>query len=54
MTEEEVVVSKRPMDKEVVCIRKDVVDNTQMIEEYVRRGEIDVGGRDHPQPRHLK
>jgi uncharacterized protein (TIGR02271 family) len=42
VTEEEVVVSKRPVVKEEVRIRKDVVENTQIVEEDVRREEIDV------------
>jgi uncharacterized protein (TIGR02271 family) len=42
VTEEEVVVSKRPVVKEEVRIRKDVVEDTQVVEEDVRREEIDV------------
>jgi uncharacterized protein (TIGR02271 family) len=42
VTEEEVVVSKRPVIKEEVRIRKDVVEDTQVVEEDVRREEIDV------------
>ncbi len=42
VTEEEVVVSKRPVVKEEVRIRKDVVENTELVEEDVRREEIDV------------
>jgi uncharacterized protein (TIGR02271 family) len=42
VTEEEVVVSKRPVVKEEVRIRKDVVEDTQIVEEDVRREEIDV------------
>ena len=44
VTEEEVVVSKRPVVKEEVRIRKDVVEDTQIVEEDVRREEIDVEG----------
>jgi uncharacterized protein (TIGR02271 family) len=40
--EEEVVVGKRPMVKEEVRIRKDVVEDTEVVEEDVRREEIDV------------
>jgi uncharacterized protein (TIGR02271 family) len=40
--EEEVVVSKRPVVKEEVRIRKDVVEDTEVVEEDVRREEIDV------------
>jgi stress response protein YsnF len=36
------VVSKRPVVKEEVRIRKDVVEDTQIVEEDVRREEIDV------------
>ncbi len=42
VTEEEVVVSKRPVAKEEVRIRKDVVEDTEVVEEDVRREEIDV------------
>jgi uncharacterized protein (TIGR02271 family) len=42
VTEEEVVVSKRPVVKEEVRIRKDVVEDTEVVEEDVRREEIDV------------
>ncbi len=42
LTEEEVVVEKRPVAKEEVRIRKDVVEDTEVVEEDVRREEIDV------------
>ena len=42
VTDEEVVVSKRPVVKEEVRIRKDVVEDTEVVEEDVRREEIDV------------
>ena len=42
VTEEEVVVEKRPVVKEEVRIRKDVVSDTEVVEEDVRREEIDV------------
>ena len=42
VTEEEVVVSKRPVLKEEVRIRKDVVEDTEVVEEDLRREEIDV------------
>jgi uncharacterized protein (TIGR02271 family) len=42
VTEEEVVVGKRPVLKEEVRIRKDVVEDTEIVEEDVRREEIDV------------
>jgi uncharacterized protein (TIGR02271 family) len=42
VTEEEVVVGKRAVAKEEVRIKKDVVEDTQVVEEDVRREEIDV------------
>jgi uncharacterized protein (TIGR02271 family) len=42
VTEEEVVVGKRPVVKEEVRIRKDVVEDTEVVEEDVRREEVDV------------
>ena len=42
VTEEEVVVGKRPVAKEEVRIRKDVVEDTETVEEDVRREEIEV------------
>ncbi|MDQ3318299.1 MAG: PRC and DUF2382 domain-containing protein, partial [Actinomycetota bacterium] len=42
VTETEVVVSKRPVVKEELRVRKDVVEGTEVVEEYVRREEIDV------------
>ncbi len=42
VTETEVVVSKRPMVKEEIRIHKDVVDGTEVVEEDVRREEIDM------------
>jgi uncharacterized protein (TIGR02271 family) len=42
LTEVEVVVEKRPVAKEEVHIRKDVVEDTEVVEEDVRREEIDV------------
>ncbi len=42
VTEEEVVTEKRPVAKEEVRIRKDVVEDTEVVEEDVRREEIDV------------
>jgi uncharacterized protein (TIGR02271 family) len=42
VTEEEVIVSKRPVAKEEVRIRKDVVSDTETVEEDVRREEIEV------------
>jgi len=42
VTEEEVIVSKRPVAKEEVRVRKDVVEDTEVVEEDVRREEIDV------------
>jgi uncharacterized protein (TIGR02271 family) len=42
LTEEEVVVGKRPVVKEEVRVRKDVVEDTETVEEDVRREEIEV------------
>jgi uncharacterized protein (TIGR02271 family) len=42
VTEEEIVVEKRPVIKEEIRIRKDVVEDTEVVEEDVRREEIDV------------
>jgi uncharacterized protein (TIGR02271 family) len=42
VTEEEVVVHKRPVAKEEVRIRKDVVEDTEVVEEDVRREEVEV------------
>jgi uncharacterized protein (TIGR02271 family) len=39
ITEEEVVVEKRPVAKEEVRIRKDVVEDSETVEEDVRRKE---------------
>jgi stress response protein YsnF len=35
-------VEKRPVVKEEIRIRKDVVEDTEVVEEEVRREEIDV------------
>jgi uncharacterized protein (TIGR02271 family) len=42
LTEEEVVTEKRPVAKEEVRIRKDVVEDTEVVEEDVRREEVDI------------
>ena len=42
VTEEEVVVEKRPVAKEEVRIRKDVVEDTEVVEEDVRREEVEI------------
>jgi uncharacterized protein (TIGR02271 family) len=42
VTEEEVVVEKRPVAREEVRIRKDVVEDTEVVEEDVRKEEVDV------------
>ena len=42
VTEEEVVVEKRPVAKEEVRVRKDTVEDTETVEEDVRREEVDV------------
>ncbi len=41
-TEEEIVVEKRPVVKEVIRIRKDVVEDTEVVEANVRREEIEI------------
>ena len=42
VTEEEVVVDKRAVAKEEVRVRKDVVEGAEVVEEDVRREEVDV------------
>src|SRR5829696_1803745 len=42
VTEDEVVFEKRPMVKEELRIRKDAVQDEQVVEEDVRREEVDV------------
>src|ERR671933_2449892 len=42
VTEEEVVVEKRPEVKEEIRIRKDSVEEEEVVEEDVRREEVDV------------
>lgn len=42
VTEEEVVVEKRPEVKEEIRIHKDVVQDEEVVEEDVRREEVDV------------
>jgi uncharacterized protein (TIGR02271 family) len=42
VTEEEVVVDKRAVAKEEVRLRKDVVEDTEVVEEDVHREEVDV------------
>jgi uncharacterized protein (TIGR02271 family) len=42
VVEEEVVVEKRPVIKEEVRIRKDVVTDEEVVEEDVRKEEVDV------------
>jgi uncharacterized protein (TIGR02271 family) len=45
VTEEEVVVEKRPVVKEEIRIRKDVVEEEEVVEEDVRKEEVDVEDR---------
>ena len=40
--EEEVVVSRRPVVKEVIRIRKHVIEDTKVVEVDVRREEVDI------------
>ncbi len=42
VTEEEVVISKRPIVEEEIHIRKKVVEDAEVVEEDVRREEMDV------------
>ena len=42
VTEEEVVTEKRAVAKEEVRIRKDVVEDTEVVEDEVRREEVEV------------
>ena len=42
VTEEEVVTDKRAVAKEEVRLRKDVVEDTEVVEDDVRREEVDV------------
>jgi uncharacterized protein (TIGR02271 family) len=42
VVEDEVVVEKRPMVKEELRIRKDVVEDEEVVEEDVRKEEVDV------------
>jgi uncharacterized protein (TIGR02271 family) len=42
VTEEEVVVDKRAVAKEEIRVRKDVVEDTEVVEEDVRREEVEV------------
>ena len=40
--EEEIVVEKRPVVKEEIRIRKQIVENTEVVEEDVRREEVEI------------
>jgi uncharacterized protein (TIGR02271 family) len=42
VTEDEVVVEKRPVAKEEIRVRKDVVQDEEVVEEDVRKEEVDV------------
>ena len=42
VTEEEVVTEKRPVAKEEIRVRKDLVQDEEVVEEDVRREEVDV------------
>jgi uncharacterized protein (TIGR02271 family) len=48
VTEEEAAVEKRPVAKEEVRIRKDVVEGTETVEEDVRREEVEVDDDTEP------
>src|SRR5215207_4865670 len=47
VVEEEVVVDKRPVVKEEIRVRKDVVQDEELVEEYVRREEVDIEDQTH-------
>jgi uncharacterized protein (TIGR02271 family) len=42
VTEEEMVVDKRAVAKEEIRLRKDAVEDTEVVEEDIRREEVDV------------
>jgi stress response protein YsnF len=42
VVEEEVITEKRPVVKEEIRIRKDAVQDEEVVEEDVRREEVDV------------
>jgi uncharacterized protein (TIGR02271 family) len=48
VTEEEVVTEKRPVVKEELRIRKDVVQGEEIVEEDVRKEEVDVDDQTTP------
>ena len=50
VTEEEVVVGKRAVAKEEIRIRKDVVEDTEGVEEDVRREEVDIDDETERRP----
>jgi uncharacterized protein (TIGR02271 family) len=45
VTEEEIVVEKRPVVKEEIRLRKEVVEDEEVVEEDVRREEVDMDDR---------
>jgi uncharacterized protein (TIGR02271 family) len=47
VVEEEVVVEKRPVVKEEIRIRKQVVDDVEVIEEDVRKEEVEIDDQTH-------
>jgi uncharacterized protein (TIGR02271 family) len=42
VTEEEIIIEKRPVVKEEIRVRKDVVEDEEIVEEDVRKEEVDV------------
>jgi uncharacterized protein (TIGR02271 family) len=46
--EEEIVVEKRPVVKEEIRIRKQVVEDTEVVEEEVRREEVEIDEQTRP------
>ncbi len=51
VTEEEVVTEKRPVVKEELRIRKDAVQDEEVVEEDVRKEEVDVDDETEPRNR---
>ena len=51
VTEEEVVTEKRPVAKEEIRVRKDAVQDEEVVEEDVRKEEVDVDDETEPRNR---
>ncbi|MBA2714886.1 MAG: DUF2382 domain-containing protein [Rubrobacteraceae bacterium] len=50
IVEEEIVVEKRPVVKEEIRIRKHVVEDVEVVEEDVRREEVEIDDQTHRDP----